>query len=147
MDRCIAEVVLGSLCQNLSDEYTGEIISTHSSFWSSFAVRYDGSCFVTIIDVLILVQIYSIGVLEQRCDQMWDGLVIRKAYAERPWILLSNGVLSRWTNSSALRLRTLRTGAILVVSVFALLMCRHVWLESGVSTFCNWWDLENEELR
>ena len=80
MDSCIAEIVLGSLCQNLCDEYTGEIISTHSSSRSPFAVRYDRSgfatIFTTIIDILIPIQIWGIGVLERRCDQVWDGIVI-----------------------------------------------------------------------
>jgi hypothetical protein len=36
---------------------------------------------------------------------------------------------------SALRLRTLKTGAIVGGSIFALLVRRHVWLESWAKTF------------
>ena len=129
MERCIAEVILGPLCHNVSSEYLGENISAHSSLHSPYGVRYDCSSFATIVDVLILVQIWSIGVLEQRCHQWWDGIVIIKtAYAERPRVPLFNGVVSCWTNLSALRLRTPWTGAILDGSVFTLLMRRYVWL-------------------
>jgi hypothetical protein len=80
---------------------------------------------------------WNIGILEQRSYQQFDDTVIMKAaYAERPSILLLNGVLSYWTNLSALRFRTPWTGAILDGSVFTLLMRRHVWLASGNMMFC-----------
>jgi hypothetical protein len=65
---CVAGVVFGSLSQNLSDDYMAEIMSTHGSLRSPYAVRCDHSSFVAIIDVLILVQIWSIGVLERICN-------------------------------------------------------------------------------
>jgi hypothetical protein len=137
MGRFITEAVLGSLCQSLSDEYMGETCSTHNSLRGPYAVRYARSSFATIIDVMVLIQMWSIGILEQRCYERFDDTVIIKAaYAERPSILLLNGILSYWTNLSALRFRTPWTGAILDGKVFNLLMRRHVWLESGNRTFC-----------
>ena len=130
--------LLWALSHNVSGKYMGGNISAYSSLRSPFAVRYDRGSFAMITDVLILVQIWSIGVVEQRCYQRWDGIaIINAAYAERPRILLHNRVLSRWTNLSALRLRTPRTGAILDGSVFTLLICRDVWLESEAKTFWN----------
>ena len=114
----------------------------HSSLWRPYTVRYTRSTSATIIDDIILIQMWSIGVLEQRCYQWFDGTVIIKAaYAERPSVLLLNRVLSCWTSLSALCFRTPWTEAILNGSVFNLLMRRHVWLESGNRTFCLGWDL------
>jgi hypothetical protein len=47
-------------------------MNTHGSLRSPYAVRCDHSSFATIIDVLILVQIWSIGVLEKIFNQRWD---------------------------------------------------------------------------
>ena len=143
MGRCIVEVVfLDHLCQDFNNEYVGRNISAHCSLRGACAVRH------TIIDILILVQIWSIGVLEERCDQWWDGTVtIKAAYAEMPRVLLFNRVPSRWTILSALHLRTPRTGAILGGSIFTLLVRRHVWLESGAKTFYSGWGLDNKELK
>ena len=119
-------------------------ISTHGSLQGfercPCAVRYESTCFNTIIDVLILVQVWRFG-------QWWGGIVIIKAtHAERPGrILLFDGILSRWTNLSTLSARTPHTGTIMDVSVVALLVRRHVWLEGTNRTFCNGWNLENEE--
>jgi hypothetical protein len=142
MGRFITEAVLGSLCQSLSDEYMGEIFSTHNSLQGPYAIRYARSSFATIIDVIVMIQIWSIGVLEQRCYQRCDDTVIIKAaYVERPRTLFLNVVLSYWANLSALRFRTPWAEAILDSRVFTLLTRRHVWLESGNRTFCrggNW---------
>lgn len=78
-----------------------------------------------------------------------DGIgivIIKAAYAERPRTLLFFGVLRRWTNLSALRLRTPRTEAIIVTGLLTLLMHRHIWLESEARTTCSGWDLENDGL-
>ena len=69
MDGVVTKGVLVSLCESLSDEYVGEIFSTHSSLRGPYAVRYVRSSFATIIDVIVLIQMWSIGVLEQRCYQ------------------------------------------------------------------------------
>src|SRR6266702_475358 len=83
---------------------------------------------------------------ERRHDQLscGDGIVVVKAaYAEMPWIMLSNGVPSRWSSLSALHLRTPHTGAILDGRIFALLVREHIWLESGAGEFYSGWDLGN----
>ena len=92
-------------------------------------MRCARSSFVTIIDVIVLIQMWSIGVLEQRYHQRFEGTVIIKvAYAER-LILLLIGVLSHLPNLRALLFGTPWTGAILDDSIFTLLTRRHVWLE------------------
>ena len=79
---------------------------------------------------------------------MWDGIVmIKAAYAERPRIPLFNGVLSRWTNLSAMRLKTPRTGAILDGRRLHPADAQACLAGSGASTFCSGWDLENEVLK
>jgi len=99
------------------------VILDPSILRSPRAVRYDYSSFETIIVILILVQIKRIDV------------------AEMPRILLLNRVPSRWKSlMSALRLRTLRTRAILGRCIFALLVLRHVWLESWAKTLYSGWD-------
>ena len=56
MGRFITKGVLGSLCESLSDEYMGEFFSAHSSLRGPCAVRYARRSFVTIIDVVVLIQ-------------------------------------------------------------------------------------------
>ena len=121
MGRFVTEAILGSLWEGLSDEYIGEIFSAHGSLRSPYAVRYARSSFLT-IDVVVLIQMW----IEQRCHQRFDTVVIKAAYAERPSVLLLIRVLSCWPNLSALRFGTPWTGAILDVSVFTLLIRRHV---------------------
>jgi len=134
LDRCI--VILDPLCQDLNNPYVGENISTHSSLWrdelSPCAVRYDHNSFSTIVDILILVRIWSSGVLSREDTiSCGDGIiVIRAAYAKMPWILLLNGVPSRWMSLSTPHIRTPHTGTILEHRIFTLLVRRHVWLES-----------------
>jgi len=95
--RCIAEVILDPV------SLRGRKLCPH-------AVRYDQSSFGTIVDVLILVQIRSNGVIE---------------------------VQSRRASLSAPHTRTLFTAAILGGGIFALLVYRHIWLESGAGKFCS----------
>jgi hypothetical protein len=100
LSGCMAEIFLGPLCQDLSKEYTGESISAHCSLWGEercpWAVRYIGGSIDSSVDILILVQVW-------RSDQRWDGIIIIKTtYAEVPGALLFNGMLSCWTNLSAL---------------------------------------------
>ncbi len=133
LDRCI--VILDPLCQDLSNPYVGENISAHSSLrrdeLSPCTVRYDHNSFSMIVDILILVRIWSSGVLSREDTiSCGDGIVIiRATYAEMPWILLFNGVPSRWTNLSTPQIRTPHTGTILERRIFALLVRRHIWLE------------------
>ena len=63
LNRCIAEVFLGPLCQDLSNQYIGGSIRAHGSLRGDercpCTVRYNRTSFNTIIDVLILVQVWK----------------------------------------------------------------------------------------
>ncbi len=143
--RCIVEVLLDPLCQDLSNAYVRGNISAHGSLRREelcpCAVRYDHSSSGTIVDILILIQICSNGVLSREDTiSCGDGIVIiNTAYAEMPWILLFNSIQSRWTSLGEPHIRTLRTEAILGGRIFALLVRRHVWLESGAGKLCSRW--------
>ena len=125
-------------------------MSAYGSLLSPCAVKHDcrliRDSFDTIIGSLILVQICRTGVLGERCYQRWAGIAIIKApYAKLiPRVQLPNGVPSRWKSSSAMRLRTLQTGAVLGGSIFAPLVHR---LEIWAKTFYGGWDLNKEELK
>ena len=62
LSRFIAKIFLGPLCQDLSNEYVGGNISAHGNLWADkrcpCVVRYDHTSSDTIIDVLILVQVW-----------------------------------------------------------------------------------------
>ena len=68
---------------------------------------------------------------------------MKATHAEMPWILLLSGVPGRWSSLSAPLSGTVLTDAILDDGSFALLVRRHVWLESGARKVCRW-DLENK---
>ena len=76
-----------------------------------------------------------------RCRMISSSL--KDTHAQMPWILLLNGVPGWWSSLSMLHSRTPRTGAILDDRIMALLVGRHVWLESGAGKFCSRWHLEN----
>ena len=68
MCKCKAYVILDPLCQDLSKEYVGENIGTHSSLQRGdlfCAVRYDHSGFCTIVDILTLDWIGNTGALRR----------------------------------------------------------------------------------
>ena len=112
-----------------------KFFGTHNSLRCPYVAEYARSSFATTIDVIVLIQMRSIDILEQRCYQRLDDTVIKITYEEMPGILLLDGVLSCWTNLSTLRVGAPWTGTILDGSVFTLLMRRHVWLKSGNRMF------------
>ena len=85
---------------------------------------------------------------KRESNQLWDAIVIMKAaYTEVPWIPLFHGIPSRWSGLSSPHSRAPCIVAILDGRIFALLVCGHVWLESGAGMLCIRWDLESEAQR